>query len=363
MAPKKKQTSRAARAETARSSRAGKPKAADAKVKTEVEGETEAAAEEPELEAEPAPEELASPDETPADLDLPAVESETESADAGAGGESARLGVPVERSLVRHDPLTAYIQEIRRVPLLSREQEHELAVRYFEQGDVVAARRLVESNLRLVVKIAHEYRRAYRNLLDLIQEGNIGLMQAVKKYDPYRGVKLSSYAAWWIRAYILKFILNNWRLVKIGTTQAQRKLFFNLKKEREKLEREGFVPDAKLLAQRLDVSEQDVIDMERRLGAGGMSLGGPIAGGEGDGGRTRLDLVQGGTRPDAEVEGSEFAELLRSKLERFGETLSGRERTIFEERMLNEAPLTLQEIGEKYKISRERARQIEARLK
>src|SRR5262249_40123220 len=146
----------------------------------------------------------------------------------------------------------------RRFPLLSREQEHTLAVEYYERRDVVAARKLVEANLRLVVKIAHEYRRAHRTLLDLIQEGNVGLMQAVKKYDPYRGVKLSSYAAWWIRAYILKFILNNWRLVKIGTTQAQRKLFFNLRKEREKLEKEGFVPDTKLLAERLHVTEQEV---------------------------------------------------------------------------------------------------------
>src|SRR5262249_6210135 len=159
----------------------------------------------------------------------------------------------------------------------------------------------------------------------LIQEGNVGLMQAVKKYDPYRGVKLSSYSAWWIRAYILKFILNNWRLVKIGTTQAQRKLFFNLKKERDKLEREGFVPDAKLLAERLDVSEQDVIDMQRRLDSQEASLDAPI-GGDDDDGRTRLDTVSGGTRPDTVVEGGEFAELLRHKLEAFGKGLEGREK-------------------------------------
>src|SRR5262245_24242974 len=313
-------------------------------------------------EAEPPADELAQAE--PGDLSLPDLDE----ADAEAGAaepEPADIEprpVPAERSLVRHDPLTAYIQEIRRVPLLTREEEHALAVRYFEHGDVDAARRLVEANLRLVVKIAHEYRRAYRNLLDLIQEGNVGLMQAVKKYDPYRGVKLSSYAAWWIRAYILKFILNNWRLVKIGTTQAQRKLFFNLKKEREKLEREGFVADTRLLAERLDVSEQEVSDMEKRLSAAEMSLDAPIGGDEGDG-RTRLDLVQGGLRPDAEVEGSEFTELLRTKLEAFGHRLEGRERTIFEERMLNDSPLTLQDIGEKYGISRERARQIESRLK
>src|SRR5262249_9120667 len=160
-----------------------------------------------------------------------------------------------ERGVQRRDPLTLYVQEIRRIPLLSREEEHDLAVEFRETGDLDIAKKLVAANLRLVVKLAHEYRRAYRNLLDLVQGGNLGLLQAVKKYDPDRGVKLSSYAAWWIRAYILKFILNNWRLVKIGTTQAQRKLFFNLRKEKEKLEALGFVPEHKLLAERLEVSE------------------------------------------------------------------------------------------------------------
>src|SRR5262245_7084675 len=241
---------------------------------------------EPELEeaepTEPPADELAE-ESSPTDADLPIVTDD----------ETQRLPVSTERSLVRHDPLTAYVQEIRRYPLLSREDEHELAVQYYKTGDLAAARQLVEANLRLVVKIAHEYRRAYRNLLGLIQEGNVGLMQAVKKYDPYRGVKLSSYAAWWIRAYILKFILNNWRLVKIGTTVAQSKLFFNLKKEREKLEREGFVADTRLLAERLDVIEHDVSIMEKRLSAAAMSLDAPIDGAEGDG-RMRLVLVPGG---------------------------------------------------------------------
>src|SRR6185503_15404855 len=165
-------------------------------------------------------------------------------------------------SLARRDPLAAYMRETRRYPLLTPEEEKEVAIRLVTTGDTGAARRLVEANLRLVVKIAYEYRRAHRNLLDLVQEGNIGLIQAVSKFDPYRGVKLSSYGAFWIRAYILKFILNNWRLVKIGTTQAQRKLFFNLRKEREKLEQLGFQPTTALLAEKLDVSEKDVVEME-----------------------------------------------------------------------------------------------------
>jgi len=267
--------------------------------------------------------------------------------------------------LVKRDPLTAYIHETRRYPLLTREEEHELAVKLVEEEDAVAARRLIEANLRLVVKIAYEYRRAHRNLLDLIQEGNIGLMQAVRKYDPYRGVKLSSYAAWWIRAYILKFILNNWRLVKIGTTQAQRKLFFNLRKEKERLEQLGFAPEPALLAERLDVRERDVIEMETRMGSPEASLDAPLTSPDGDGGqRTRHDLVAGedDERPDIRVEQSEFHKLLRDKLEAFAKTLKGREETIFRERWLTDSPLTLQQIGDRYGVSRERARQLEKRM-
>jgi len=266
-------------------------------------------------------------------------------------------------SLVKSDPLTAYMHEIRRYPLLSREEEHDLAVEFSKTKDAKIARRLITANLRLVVKIAHEYRRAYRNLLDLVQEGNLGLLQAVQKYDPYRGVKLSSYAAWWIRAYMLKFILNNWRLVKIGTTQAQRKLFFNLSKEREKLENAGFAPTAKLLSERLNVPEQEVTDMQQRLAASETSLDAPV-GRDDEGGRSQIDLLEspGASRPDVSAESEEFRGLLRSKLEAFESTLKGREQTLFHDRLMADQPLTLQEVGERYGISRERARQIEARL-
>lgn len=268
-------------------------------------------------------------------------------------------------SLARTDPLTVYMAEIRRYPLLTREEEHELAVRFAETQDPKIARRLITANLRLVVKIAHEYRRAYRNLLDLVQEGNLGLLQAVQKYDPHRGVKLSSYSAWWIRAYMLKFILNNWRLVKIGTTQAQRKLFFNLTKEREKLEAAGFVPTTKLLAERLSVPEQEVAEMQLRLAASEASLDAPIGSGDDDGGkRTHLDMLESSnaSRPDMTTESEEFRALLRQKLEAFESTLKGREQTLFHDRLMADQPLTLQEVGERYGISRERARQIEARL-
>jgi RNA polymerase sigma-32 factor len=273
------------------------------------------------------------------------------------------LEVASRRSLQRLDPLTVYINDIKRYPLLSREEEHELAVKFLESGDLDIARRLVTANLRLVVKIAHEYHRAHRNLLDLIQEGNVGLVQAVKKYDPYRGVKLSSYAAWWIRAYILKFILSNWRLVKIGTTQAQRKLFFNLRKEKEKLEKLGFEASPQALAEALSVPEREVVDMEKRLLSSDLSLDAPLSRDEG-GGRSHLDLLASaeGGRPDEQAEGSEFRQLLREKFAEFEKTLRGREQTIFHERLMNEQPKTLQEIGDHYSISRERARQLEKRL-
>jgi RNA polymerase sigma-32 factor len=267
-------------------------------------------------------------------------------------------------SLARRDPLGAYMAETRRYPLLTPEEEHALAVKLVEHGDSSAARKLIEANLRLVVKIAYEYRRAHKNLLDLVQEGNVGLIQAVSKFDPYRGVKLSSYAAFWIRAYILKFILNNWRLVKIGTTQAQRKLFFNLRKEREKLEQLGFQPSAALLAEKLDVPEREVVEMERRLAAPEASLDAPLGSGDGDeGARTRLDYIPSDEdRPDRAVAQNEFAKMLRDKLEAFANTLEGREQTIFRERWLTDEPLTLQEIGDRYNVSRERARQLEKRM-
>ena len=266
-------------------------------------------------------------------------------------------------SLARRDPMATYMREVRRYPLLTPEEEKALATRLVEHGDSGAARKLIEANLRLVVKIAYEYRRAHRNLLDLVQEGNIGLIQAVSKFDPYRGVKLSSYAAFWIRAYILKFILNNWRLVKIGTTQAQRKLFFNLRKEREKLEQLGFQASTALLAEKLDVSEKDVIEMERRLAAPEASLDAPLGGGDDDATRTRLDYLPSDTdRPDHAYAQSEFSALLKRKLETFASTLEGREQTIFRERWLTEDPLTLQELGDRYNVSRERARQLEKRM-
>jgi RNA polymerase sigma-32 factor len=275
---------------------------------------------------------------------------------------------PSESGLVRYDPLRAYMAEVARHSVLSREEEHELALRYREQGDLDAAYKLVASNLRLVVKIAHEYRRSAFHLLDLVQEGNMGLMQAVKKYDPFKGVKLSSYAAWWIRAYIIRFIMDNWRLVKLGTTQAQRRLFFNLAKEREKLLARGIEPTPRLLAKNLRVEEEDVEEMTARMGSEDLSLDAP-ARSEGDEGTRqnrmdRLSLPVAG--PDEALGDEELRRVFREKLQAFARTITDeKERFIFERRLLppdGVEPLTLQDVGDRFHLTRERARQIEAKL-
>ncbi|MFO7177888.1 MAG: RNA polymerase factor sigma-32 [Pseudomonadota bacterium] len=302
------------------------------------------------------PEELA---ESPDVIDS-AAEVLPEDGEPGEGDDGETEGEST--ALARVDALQVYMREVQRHPLLSPEEEHALAVRYHETGDVQAAARLVTANLRLVVKIAYEYRRAYKNMMDLIQEGNIGLMQAVKRYDPYRGVKLSSYAAWWIRAYMLRFILNNWRLVKIGTTQAQRKLFFNLSKEKAKLAAMGIEPTHAEIARRLNVDEAEVIEMDRRLSRADASLDAPVGDTE-EKATTRLELLPAlETSPDRLAENAELGEMLRERLEEFRKTLTGKDVAIFEKRLIADEPLTLQELGNEFGVSRERVRQLEARL-
>lgn len=328
----------------------------------------------PEDEHEPAEEATEVEPDAEGDLELELGADEA-AADAQAGepadGAAApELPLPLpreeraerdDRSLVPFDPLQRYLTEIRRYPLLTREEEKELAIRYLETQDIEAAYKLVTGNLRLVVMIAREYQRATRNLLDLIQEGNIGLMEAVKKFDPYRGIRFPSYAVWWVRAYIIRYLINNWRVVKLGTTQAQRKLFFNLHKEKERLEREGIVPAPRLIAQRLDVKESEVIEMEQRLASRDLSIDQPS---DEESGGTLLDVLPGTIQgPDQQVADAEFRREISEKIHAFGATLKDKEAVIFSERLLAEQPLTLQEIGDKYGISRERVRQLEERLK
>ncbi len=266
-----------------------------------------------------------------------------------------------DRALVPYDPLQFYLLEIRRYNLLTKEEEVELGIRVKEHNDQEAAYRLVTSNLRLVVKIAMDFHRYWtKSLLDLIQEGNVGLIQAVKKFDPYRGIKFSYYSSFWIKAYMLKFIMENWKLVKIGTTQTQRKLFFNLAKERDRLIAEGFLPETKLLAERLDVREEDVDEMTQRLGSGEVSLNAPI----GDGGKEEYSsfLPDKTMDVDEQLSEAEGRSILLKKLEEYRKRLSKKELDIFDNRIMSDNPITLQELGDKYNISRERVRQIQVKI-
>ena len=300
----------------------------------------------------------AAPEPTAPDVIEPElVEAEAEPVEVDAHAPSVEA-----RGVQRADPLRAYMAEVQRHPLLSREAEMALARTYRASGDIDAAARLVSANLRLVVKLAHEYHRNPLSLLDLIQEGNIGLMQAVKKFDPDRGVKLSTYAAWWIRAYILRYIMDNWKMVKIGTTEAQRKLFFKLRQEQQRLTSQGVDPSPKLLAERLHVTERDVEEMDQRLGQDEVSLDAPV----GEDGKTtrgeRLLPTSSVIGADDQLASEEVRRLFRDKLSDFARDLDGKEKFIFEKRLIADDPMTLQDIGTQFGVSRERARQIEAQL-
>lgn len=266
-----------------------------------------------------------------------------------------------DKSVIKFDPLQRYLSDISRHKLLSREEEKELAIRVRETGDPDAAYTLVTSNLRLVVKIALEFQRIWmQNLLDLIQEGNIGLMHAVKKFDPYKNVKFSYYSSFWIKAYILKFIMDNWRLVKIGTTQGQRKLFFKLKKEKQKLIEEGFDPQPKLLSERLGVTEREIVDMDQRLDGWDISLDAPL---KEDSDTERIEFLSTATdSAEDQMAKKEIEILLHDKIDEFKRKLSKREIEIFDLRIFSDKPVTLQEIGDRYGISRERVRQVEKNI-
>jgi len=283
----------------------------------------------------------------------PSVKATVGKPDFSSGEES--------RALVKFDPLHRYLTEISHYKLLTREEEKTLAIRVKEHEDKEAGIAMVTANLRLVVKIALEFQRVWmQNLLDLIQEGNIGLMQAVIKFDPYKNVKFSYYASFWIKAYILKFIMDNWRLVKIGTTQGQRKLFFKLKKEKQRLIEQGFDPKPKLLSQRLGVSEKEIVEMDQRLDGWDVSLDAPI---KEDSDTERVDLLSADVETaEDKVARKEMTSLLQEKIESFKKKMTPREIEIFESRIFSDNPMTLQEIGDQYGISRERVRQVEKNI-
>lgn len=266
------------------------------------------------------------------------------------------------RAISPTDPLRRYLDEVRRYPLLTPEEEISLATRLHETGDLDAAKRLVQANLRLVVKIAFEYKSVYANVMDLIQEGNIGLMKAVSKYDPSKGAKVGYYSSWWIRSYILKYLLDNFRLVRVGTTAAQKKLFFHLMREKERLEAQGVFAGPKLLAEKLHVREKDVVEMEKRLGYSGseVSLDAPMSN-DGEGKGTFVDLLEDrGEATDEALAREQLLAMIRDQLPAFEKTLAERERRLLKDRILSEEPKTLQEVADHYGLTRERARQIES---
>lgn len=293
---------------------------------------------------------------------LPLVLTRGEVSNTPAKIESILNKNSVDQLPVSIDPLSQYVREISRYKLLLPEEEEALLLELQETGDIEIAKKLVLANLRLVVKIAIEYRSAWQNVMDLIQEGNIGLMKAVSKYDGSKGAKLSYYASWWIRSYILKFILDNFRLVKIGTTNEQKKLFFNLMKEKDRLISLGFNPDNKMISESLGVSEKAVAVMDRRLSSGGSELSlearidenGPSLG------ETLID--QDEVSIDEKLSDLQGIEILKDQLHHFLDKLKDRDREIFEKRLLSEVPASLQSIADEYGVSRERIRQIEERL-
>ncbi len=263
--------------------------------------------------------------------------------------------------LLAPDTLTQYLMKIRNYPVLSKEKEHELAVKYFESGDREAAELLVKSNLKFVVKIAMEYSKFGAKLIDIIQEGNVGLMHALKEYNPYKGVKLISYAVWWIRGYIQDYMMKQQSMVKIGTNQKQRKLFYQLEKEHAKILHEGLESTPLLLSQRLDVPEKDVLDMQQRLSHKDLSLDQTVSE---DSDTSWLEQQSEDTAEpmDELIIQSEQLELLKEKIATLKQDLSDKEIQLLELRILNDNPVTLKSLGDEWKVTREAARQTEARL-
>lgn len=271
----------------------------------------------------------------------------------------------VSRAISPTDPLKRYLDEIRKYPLLAPEEELKLAIKLQKTGDREAAMKLVQANLRLVVKIAFEYRSVYTNVMDLIQEGNVGLMKAVAKYDPSKGARVGYYSSWWIRSYILKYLLDNFRLVRVGTTQAQKRLFFHLMREKEKLEAQGITAAPKLLADKLNVKEKDVIEMGTRLSSAGgeVSLDTPMNTDEGGKKGTFVDLLEDQHEgADESIVRDQLLGLLKKRLPAFTKTLNDREKQLLKDRILAEDPKTLQEVANLYGLTRERARQIETQV-
>ncbi len=295
---------------------------------------------------------------------LPEDDKADGTAAGAAASRSAARGALVAQSgrgILPADPFRRYMAEIRRYPPLDREEERELARRYRDTGDRRALSRLVTANLLLVVRVAYSFRRAARNLLDLIQEGNLGLLHAIERFDPELGVRLPTYATWWVRAYMVKFLLDNVRLVRVGTTNARRKLLRNLRREKRRLEEQGFDAGPRRLAEHFGVSEADVVDVQQALESHDVSLDAPVGESQ-DTLRGELLADAGATGALETVARAELQERAEAALAEFRVGLNERERTLLDSRILAEEPLTLQEIGTRFGTTREAVRQAEQRL-
>ncbi len=283
--------------------------------------------------------------------------------------DDVKMSLPVlknknDRGLTTTDPLTMYLNEVRRYPLLTREQELELTKKYFETKDPAVAQTLVKSNLRFVIKIAAEYAKFSTRMIDVIQEGNVGLMHAVKEYNPYKGARLITYAVWWIRGYIQEYLMRQFSMVRIGTTANQRKLFYQLQRQKQELEKITSPENIKLLSHKLGIPEDEINEMAKRLSSRDVSLDKP-ANSENEGATPLSTLLrkEDGSLPlDEQLALEEQISLLMKAVESLRKSLTEKETILLEERILSDEPLTLQEIGDKYKISREAIRQTEARL-
>jgi RNA polymerase sigma-32 factor len=264
-----------------------------------------------------------------------------------------------QETSVPYDPLKKYLSDISKHSVLTKEEEVEIAEKAHRYKDLEASQKLVMSNLRLVVKIALDYYNTYLNILDLIQEGNVGLVQAVKKYNPYKGTRFSTYASFWIRAYIKKHIMDSRSIVKIGTTQGQRRLFYGLNREKRKLEAMGVTPAPQLLADTLRVKAEEVEDMDRRLSHGDISLEQHIYE---EGEETFMSLISADENVEEAVAEKEKKEMIKEKIREFKKTLNEKALYILENRIMADEPRTLTEIGERFHISRERVRQIQNKV-
>ncbi len=287
-------------------------------------------------------------------VDESTPESDEQELTAILGEKAETLPLEDQAKLSRLDPFRRYLLEISQFEPLGPEEERRLALRYRENEDQDAAYRLVTSNLRLVVKVAMIYRSVYFNVMDLIQEGNIGLIEAMKRFDPYKGARLPTYASWWIKAYIIKFILDNFRIVRVGTTNERRKLLFNLRKEKERLRLQGIEPTPARIAKRLNVSVENVKDIEQNMDSSDLSLNSYV---NEDQSIQYVDTLKATEElVDERIARGELQKLFSDKIQEFAQTLSEREQYILSERLIAQEPKTLQEIANRFGVTREAIR-------